>query len=393
MNYAYIQALTKKLNLEKAKNALVKFSLDHSETVNIGINIASSLHHFALTKSPLSLIEGGVRSIWNLSNSLTGYSYNYFSQENGWERLISSADDDTFYTMFSPILKTFPFKHLEFKYDCRESDGIYSLPIADIGYDRHAVYFQRAKISREKLLQFFITKKMEKLKSNFFSITSEVDRGSSTTWNTKYNFDLRDEPLRNIKSETSDHYTQYIKSFLDKKIHRSILFTGAPGAGKTTIAQTVVGNLNLRTLKFKYNWKNTNLAVIQLLLDALKVDVVILDDFDQTAESTQLLEFLEWIHDNTQLVIAITNSLKTFHPAILRPGRIDEIFTINHLDPEVVKTILAEAHHGLAEQIKHWPVAYINELNCRLINNPELNLNKNIVELNDRVEKQLLALK
>jgi len=379
--------------IDKTKYKFVKLILNNQKSIDICLDLARSIHNFALSRSPLSLIEGGVRILVGISQSLNAYSHQFFNSTNGWEKLIDANEHRPLYSIFEPTLKQFPFKQLPFKFDNKPDIGIYTTPCGNIGFDKHGYWFQfKEEFSKEVILQFFIDEKMKKIKSKFFSIVAEKDP-SSADYYPSFRFDLQDEEINRIDSDTADQYLEYFKSFLDKNIERSFLFTGPPGSGKTTLTHTIIDSLGFKTLKFKYDPKHTNLTVVQFLVKTLGVEAIVLDDFDQVAESASLLEFLAWIHDNTKLVLLVTNTVKPFHPAILRPGRVDKILKINHLDEVVVRNIFGKTHPDLIAKIKHWPIAFINELYYRFKANPNMDMDADLEELEERVKRQVTLLK
>lgn len=378
---------------DKVKYNFVKLILDNQKTIDVCLDVARSIHNFALSKSPLSFIEGGVRVIVGISQSLNAYSHQFFNTVNGWEKVVCATGHKPLYSMFEPVLKQYSFKHLPFKYDAKPDIGIYYTPVGEIGFDKNGFWFQADKqYTKAQILSFFVDEKMKGVKSKFFSITAEKDPNSDQYYPT-YHYDIKDEEINSIPSATADHYTKYFKSFTDKGIRRSFLFTGVPGTGKTILSQTIIDKLGFKTLKFKYDPKHTNLPVIMFLVKSLNIEAIVLDDFDQTAESNSLLEFLTWIHNNTKLVLLVTNSNKAFHIAILRPERIDQVIPLNQLDESVVQRIFGTSHPELVAKVKHWPIAFINELGFRIKANPEADMTTDIDELEKRVKAQVAALK
>lgn len=378
--------------LDKIKYNLTKFLINYQRPIELAADVARSFHNFAISKSPLSFIEGGVRVFMGFSHSLNAYSYQFFNSKNGWDTLIGSSDKPTLHIL-EPVLKTFPFKHIQFKQEELPDVGIYYTPVGQIGFNRNALYYQPSdNHTKAQILEFLIQQKIATINSNFFSISAEIPVGNGYDY-PELRFDLNGEKLESIASDTAEQCLTYVKSFIDKNIHRSILFIGPPGTGKTVLSQTIIDRLGFRTLKFKYDPKHFTLNVIKFLITSIGIEAIILDDFDQIAETNKLLEFLSWIHDNTKLVILITNSLKPFHPAILRPGRIDKVIEIDCLDETVVKSVFDDTYPDLVDKVKHWPIAFINELYFRIKANPQINFGSEIKELELRVKKQHDALK
>ena len=196
--------------------------------------------------------------------------------------------------------------------------------------------------------------------------------------------------IHSIPSERCNEQCAFLKGYLDRGISRSLIFCGLPGVGKTTLAQTIINQLDFRTLKFKYQ-TGLNFSLMQFIIEVFKIDAVIIDDFDQVGDSVQMLEFLEIIKRKTKLVIGLANSLKKFHPAILRPGRFDQIVRVDCLEEQTIRDIMGDLYSSYGQKVKKWPVAFINELCIRHEVNPD-QLENDYTELNTRVLKQLADL-
>lgn len=60
-----------------------------------------------------------------------------------------------------------------------------------------------------------------------------------------------------------------------------------------------------------------------------------------------------------RVIVATCNNKNYMIGAMLRVGRFDDLFTIKYIDVEVVKELLDEDDHDLAERFTKWPIAYI----------------------------------
>lgn len=365
--------------------------LAHQNIIDVGLSISRSITSFAQSKSPLSFVEGGISGFNSIAQLFGGSSDEFFSQESGWEVLAYISTQRALYDIILSGLEPFPFRKLSFAKEL-DKNVVYSIPNFSVGKTRRAIYYRPKDGQKEDLLQFIMDEKVKGSNSKIFSIT---ERNVSEGEYNVVKFDLSSEENIGLPSETSDTFSNYIKGYIAAGISRSIILNGLPGVGKSSLAHNILKDLDLKTLKFKYN-KSTNASIINIipfLVQSLGIESILLDDFDHTGESYSLLELLEWLHRHTKLVIATTNSLKSFHPAVLRPGRFDLVRTIDQLDDGVVRSVLGDLYETYADKVEKWPVAYVNELAVRIRVNPEANPEEYIKELQSRVSAQYAILK
>jgi hypothetical protein len=80
--------------------------------------------------------------------------------------------------------------------------------------------------------------------------------------------------------------------------------------------------------------------------------------------------------------------LKDFHPAVLRPGRFDEVIHIDSLDEGTVRSVLGEYADAYYEGAKTLPIAYISEFVKKAPSLPNDDSRKTYLEqLNGRAKK------
>ena len=178
---------------------------------------------------------------------------------------------------------------------------------------------------------------------------------------------------------------------------RCILLEGRPGVGKTTMAQevarlsdlgrvvlldaTVIGGRSDRD-DFAISPSTAGNAQALSLLSA---GVIIVDDVDKCALP---LWVLEAIRSACRLVILTANNGKhdsVLDGALMRAGRVDEVFTISpeHSERRAPFDRLDDATW---EEVRDWPVAYLNEIEKRIAHRPG---DLRIDDLRDRIGRRV----
>ncbi len=128
------------------------------------------------------------------------------------------------------------------------------------------------------------------------------------------------------------------QAFLDAGLTRKILFYGPPGCGKTTLARNLARNVSQgKTLRIESDaieYAGTRAVMNFIML--LRPKVVLFDDLDRNRSTVvEILHYMESIGNEESLykelweegflVVGTVNTLETIDPALLRPGRFDEV--------------------------------------------------------------------
>lgn len=181
-----------------------------------------------------------------------------------------------------------------------------------------------------------------------------------------------------------DSFANEVKTFISENVARSFMLVGEPGTGKSSFALAVARNISNRILKIDPNMAHKfSSTEFDFLIDNLKPDVLIFDDFDRAAmmnESHQLLFLLENLKHRfpKMVVFATVNYFEKLDKALVRPGRFDEILWFDlpneNIRSEIIKKYLTdnglsvdeECFKSIVEKTDGLTPVYIKELCVRL---------------------------
>ena len=362
----------------------------HRSFVDVGVEVLKGVSQFAVHKQPSFLVEGAFCAL----KEIGGNSYHpkdFFSESNGWKQLTYQGTNIAH--LFISVVDKYPCRNLKFSNYDNTSVKIIDLPLGSIGYiqagekrySQTNIFYRPDEINVDELRKFLINEFVVMLNAKCFSVAENEHNAYGS------NVSIVAEDLVSIHSKKTEYYITYIKDCLKKGIGRSILFYGVPGTGKTSLSSSIIKELGFRTLKFRYS-SGYDFNIFKFVIQSFDIEAVFIDDFDTASEATDLLEFLEFLKKNVKLVICVANVVDEFHPAILRPDRIDEIIKIDHLELETVKVLMGKLYKGYGPRVKKWPVAYIQEF-VRREKIGKQSLADAFKELDSRVQKQLKKLK
>lgn len=338
--------------------------------------VANSIANFSVTKSKFSLVNGVFLGLEGLLNLKSSDPQNFFSASNGWFPL---TEHTPIHGLFSSCIAKLEGKRLPFDYDdvklFTTSAGQFVM-IRD-RYTPNSVTILCESKNRTQILNFLGERKIQELNSKFFTLDEITNDHSAQQ------LLLTPLPLYSIKSPRAEHIVGETEKAFKVGINRSVMLYGLPGTGKTTLSHTLVSHFGLRTLKLHPSG-SLKLPYFLELLEALQIEALILDDFDQVEPDEKILEFLEIVNSRLKLVIGISNVLEGFDPAILRPGRFDEIIKVEEVEEITVREILGNLFDTYCNKVKTWPIAYIKELKKQEMLNPD-KLEEKFKDLSQRV--------
>jgi len=147
------------------------------------------------------------------------------------------------------------------------------------------------------------------------------------------------DPLLGAAQERFNKALELHKSYVDRGFPRTYLYIGKQGGGKSTFATRLSQACGNRTLRIGTEGMTAAGAIdIGFLISGMKPTFLILDDIDRVSDNKTiplLLAVMSKIKDQHKSVTCVltANSLDSFDPAFLRPGRVDKI--IEFEDPSI----------------------------------------------------------
>lgn len=371
------------------KSTFGEFLLKNRRVIDLGFNLAHGIKEFSTTKSYFSLVESGFSFVKDSYLNYSQRTKDFLKEENGWIELKSKYNQFPL-DLFISVIEKYDSSFLELPYNSGNVK-IYSLPITDIAisktqWDPTLILFKSTRCSSQELIDFLVDQKMKDLQCDCVSLNQE---SIGTGHKPSQTYSFRCENMHSTNSIEADKYVESLLIAKKQNKCRALLFYGPPGTGKSTIINNIVNKLDYRTLVINFN-EIDDYNVVLFVIDSFKFDAIIIDDFDLADRSARILKFLEDVRTKVKVVLGTANSLKAIYPALIRPGRFDEVIKIEFLREETIRQIINNTSIDF-DRVKYWPIAYINELVFRIQLGE--NLESNILELNDRVTAQLESLK
>lgn len=217
------------------------------------------------------------------------------------------------------------------------------------------------------------------------SIVIRKKKSSEALYNApRTSFDIDDNVVA-LPSQKAAEISATLQKYCKKNINRSIMLYGPPGTGKSTMARKVIADLNMRSLRIRVeDISDFSNSILKDAISLFKPDAIILDDFDRVENQSSLFEMLEYFEKTVKVIFATVNDKSRLDVALLRPGRFDELILIDRLDDEVVKKVLGD-YQDAFQQVKNWPIIFIEEYVKRRRVLSKAETEKSIAELATRV--------
>lgn len=141
--------------------------------------------------------------------------------------------------------------------------------------------------------------------------------------------DYVDSPTSSSATTSLHQMADRCNKFIPAGISRRVLLYGPPGTGKSTMARKLSSLVGAgRTLRVDAETiEEAPHHAVERMLRLLRPTVLMLDDIDRAEGSKYFLALIENLNF-VPLIVGSVNTLTKLDPALLRPGRFDEVITV-----------------------------------------------------------------
>lgn len=167
-----------------------------------------------------------------------------------------------------------------------------------------------------------------------------------------------------LPSECGKQLWERTEKFLKKGYSRAVLLYGPPGTGKSHMMRYVAslaGGFVLRISSDQALHSHYLLNIIKILMPR----VILFDDIDRVRDLSTFLSKIETIRLYTPMLLASANRVRDLDPAVIRPGRFDDLMEIRKLDTDIQDRLIGEVPENLRERLQGIPVSYLDEFRRR----------------------------
>ncbi len=272
----------------------------------------------------------------------------------------------------------------------------------------------------------FTQKKLYELIKNTFPEKKEfiprIYVGRDGEWSRKQKLAKRNWDSVILKAGQKERILNFLEEFSTEKAwyqnmgisyKTGILFEGAPGTGKTSIAKALAFHLKKNLCVISCN-SISDTSFLELLGNVPKDSIVLMEDFDSISATKSrefdpedksmrfgmtlsgLLNAIDGVFSSDgRILIATTNCAEKLDEALLRPGRFDLKENIGYADEDMVLRMFKKFYPDFSiDKIEiNDKIALAQVENCFLINKNSPEEAKKAVENlteGDKVTKQLL---
>lgn len=356
------------------------------KTFRIGTEIIIAWQPFFEKRTAWTFARGAFGTGKSFIDEYEIWAHDYFDNDNDWEEPFNREFNGTVMS----VLSKYPYETIK-----TATEG-YVIRLIDL--DGVKVGWTASTKLNDKVDKIFAeTDKIELARTHIKNLLWNKFQGQPIVMrrnDSMGSFDRDrivfevDKDFRPLPSARATEYAEYLKRCIDQDVYRSVMLYGPPGTGKSTMARTLVNTLNLRSFRIRLeDIGGMNNSTLFEAINIFQPDAIIFDDFDRTHGQESLLETMEHFHSRIKLVIATVNRKGEFDEALLRPGRFDELVLVKRMDDDVIKKLLGEENMDVFEDVKEWPIAFIEEFKKRSKVMDKKEATKSILELAERVRR------
>lgn len=216
-----------------------------------------------------------------------------------------------------------------------------------------------------------------------------VTLAGSDSWNSPFSLSATPQELALPSAKAYEIWAR-LEPFIRGNCPWSAIVDGRPGTGKSTLIRWIAKQVGGPVLRIPAaDLGSLKPEAVCSLVDFLRPSVVMIDDFDRAGGYGKMLEMIERVREKVRLLIATTNSLDYVEPAMLRPQRFDELFTVESLGDDFATTYIGPVWERLSDESKSkvllWPMAYLKTFDLIVKHHPATDVDEEVAKLDKRL--------
>ncbi len=181
-----------------------------------------------------------------------------------------------------------------------------------------------------------------------------------------------------LPSKKAETLFQRIKQFHNHNINRSMMLYGSSGSGKSSCLKYIISKFQDKCLRLSVSdMEEISTHYIISACKLLKPNILVIDDFDRIPRPDKFLSELELLNSTIKLIMVTVNNIHILDPAVIRPGRFDELVKFEEIDKEIIDQMLKGIPKRQQNILRQMPIAYIDEFHKR----------KNVLGINEALQE------
>lgn len=325
-----------------------------------GTEVLTAASYLTKSRDPVNIALSAIKAVTTIAN-ITEVNLQSYIVEVKWSKI------DISQRLVNPL---FDIACAETKDIISSSDNctVVSLNGIAIAKTNNGIFtYKKSEIKNAKKI-------LLKMLGDHCTNTERIRMSSKLTGpygHSEFVFEKEEAPEAFTSGTLEDVYKR-LKKFSNVGLSRTILLWGPPGTGKTSIANGLakkIGGLCIEIFASDIQ-AFTDIDLVR----AMAPTVIIVNDIDHIQHPTEaILNFFEDVKKVAKVVIITANTVD-LKQALKRPGRFDELVNVKNLSGDVFDKVAGDMVRYVKptkeqeEELKKWPVAFLQELVHRVSN-------------------------